>query len=379
MILSVHKLILLVLVPAYVNIVRCISSLPCDEVKIIMNKNTEQITIQKRQDGILIVDNDEDVRKRLQRKLTDKGYKCYEASNTKQALGKLKNSEVHLAILDSNMADMSGVNLFLKIQASNPDVAVVVSTDIGGTSVGIECMELGACEYITKPLILEEVVLVVGRVLEKRWLEFLRKEYQQHLQDKVGEQTKKILDLSLRAITALAHALEAKDKYTRGHSQRVAEISVAIGNKMCLPQESIEKIKMAGLVHDIGKIGVKDSVLNKSANLTNEEFKHIRRHPEIGEYILAPIIKDNETLKLVRNHHERYDGTGYPDGLTNTQMLLGTKILILADAYDAMTSERPYRKAMSNKAAFAEIEHAQGTQFDPEVVTVLHRLPKCDL
>ncbi|MFC1864300.1 HD domain-containing phosphohydrolase [Chloroflexota bacterium] len=344
-----------------------------------MNNNTEQITTQKRQGGILIIDDDEDVRKRLQRKLTDKGYKCYEATNTEQALSKLKNSEVHLAILDSNVPDMSGVDLLLKIQAGNPDVAVVVSTDIGGTSVGIECMELGAYEYITKPLILEEVVLVVDRVLEKRWLELLRKEYQQHLQVKLGEQAKIILDLSLRAITALAHALEAKDKYTRGHSQRVAEISVAIGNKMCLPQESIEKIQLAGLVHDIGKIGVNDFVLNKPSNLTNEEFKHVRCHPEIGEHIIAPIINDNETLKLVRNHHERYDGTGYPDGLTNTQMPLGTKILTLADAYDAMTSERPYRKAMSNKTAFAEIEHAQGTQFDPEVVAVLYRLPKCDL
>lgn len=282
-------------------------------------------------------------------------------------------------ILGSNVPDISGVDSLLKIQADNPDVAVVVSTDIGGTSIGIECMELGAYEYITKPLILEEVVLSVDRVLNKRWLELLVRRYQQHLQDKVEEQIEEIRDLSLGAITALASALEAKDKYTSGHSQRVAEISVALGNKICLPQKSVEKIKMAGLVHDLGKIGVKDSVLNKPTKLTNAEFKHIQCHPEIGEHILAPIINDNETLKLVRNHHERYDGTGYPDGLTNTQMSLETKILALADTYDAMTSERPYRKALSNKAAFAEIEHSQGTQFDPEVVSVLFRLPKCDL
>ena len=370
---------LLVVVLAYVDIVRYVSALLYNIVKVRMNKNTEQLTIQQQQRGILIVDDDVDVRKALQRTLTDKGYRYYEATNTEQAIDKLKNSEVHLVILASNVSGMSGVDLLLKIQANNPDVAVVVSTDIGSTSVGIECMELGAYEYITKPLILEEVVLVVGRVIEKRWQELLRKKYQQHLQDKVGKQTKLISDLSLRAVTALAHALEAKDKYTSGHSQRVAEISVAIGNKMCLPQKSIEKIKMAGLVHDIGKIGVNDFVLNKPGSLTNEEFKQIRCHPEIGEHILAPIIDDNETLKLVRNHHERCDGTGYPDRLTNTQIPLGTKILMLADAYDAMTSARPYRKTMSNKAAFTEIKRTQGTQFDPEVVTVLYHLLKCDL
>ncbi len=343
-----------------------------------MKNDASRTTILEEQDGILIV-VDDDVSQPLQRKLTNKGYKCYQASHDDQALDKLRINRIGLVILDINTQGMSRINLLSAIKANHPYTAVVVATPVGGTTIGVECIKLGADDCMTKPLILEEVVLVAGRVLEKRGMELFQREYQQHLQDRVGEQAEKIRNSFFQAITALAHALEAKDRYTSGHSQRVAELSVAISNKMGLSQESTEKIRMAGLVHDIGKIGVNDSVLNKPTRLTHEELRQVRRHPEIGEHILAPIVNDSETLKLVRNHHENCDGTGYPDRLTDSQIPLGTKILAVADAYDAMTSERPYRKAMSNKVAFAELERKKGTQFDPEVVAVLYSLQKCDL
>lgn len=333
-----------------------------------MRETVRRIRIAEEQDSILVIDDEDAVRGLLYRKLTGKGYQCYQAANAEQALYEIKNNKVDLVILDTDMPGISGVELLAKITACYPDTAIVTATAVGGTSIGIECMKLGTYEYITKPFILEEVVLIVGRALAKRRLELMKKGYQQYLGDKVGEQAKKIRDSFLHGITALAHALEAKDKYTSGHSQRVADASVAIAKEMRLPQQSIERINLAGLVHDIGKIGVSEIILNKVERLTRKEFQHIKDHPGIGEYILAPIVNDNQILRLVRNHHERYDGTGYPDQLKNTQIPLGDRILAVSDAYDAMTSERPYRQAMSNKAACTEIKHGKGTQFDPEVV-----------
>ena len=177
----------------------------------------------------------------------------------------------------------------------------------------------------------------------------------------------------LNAVIALAYALEAKDIYTSGHSQRVAKISVAIARELDMPRDSIEKIGLTRLIHDIGKIGVRESVLNKPDRLTDEEFHQVKRHCEMGEHMLYPIADDEEILMMVRHHHERYDGTGYPDELSGEHIPLGARILAVADAYDAMTSERPYREAMSDETACAELEHCKGTQFDPEVADAFLR------
>lgn len=328
----------------------------------------------KEEHNILLVDDEVMVRKLLHNKLESTGYQCDEAANADQALYKLENNEFDLVMLDITMPGISGVELLSKIKADYPSTTIIVATPIGSTNVGIECIKLGAHEYVTKPFILEEVVRVIGRTLGKRKLELLNKEYRQYLEDKVTEQTKKIHNVFLQAMTSLVYATEAKDKYTSGHSRRVARISVAIAKEAGLPQESIEKINLAGLLHDIGKIGVSESVLNKPTRLTPEEFQLIQSHPIIGEHILTPIIDDGETLKLVRNHHERCDGGGYPDHLGNAQMSLGVRIIVVADAYDAMTSDRPYRKAMSSKVAFDELERNIGTQFDSDVVAALCHL-----
>ena len=319
---------------------------------------------------ILIVDDEDAIRRLLHRKLSSEGFQCWEAGDAEQALGKLKNNTVDLVILDIKMPGKSGIELLPEIKASYPDTAVVMGTATTDINIAIHCMKHGAYDYITKPFNMDEVIISTGRALEKRRLELENKDYQQHLEDKVAEQAKKIRSSFLSAITSLAYALEAKDKYTSGHSQRVADFSMAIAKEMGLKQESIEKIKLAGLVHDIGKIGVMESVLNKPGRLTEEEYKHVQKHPEIGERILAPVANTDEILKLVRSHHERYDGTGYPDGLKGIQIPLCARILAIADAYEAMTSERPYREAMSDKEAQAKVERGAGSQFDPEVSDV---------
>ncbi len=329
-----------------------------------------------KREGILIVDDEEVIRKLLHQRLSSEGYQCQEASSADQALDELRSNPMELVILDIKMPGKSGTELLPELKVRYPDTAVIMATAITDTSTATQCMKEGAYDYITKPFNLDEVVLSVDRALEKRRLELENRDYQQHLEQKIEEQAKKIRASFLNAITALAYALEAKDIYTSGHSQRVTEISVAIARELGMPQESIDKIRLAGLVHDIGKIGIKESVLNKPASLTDEEFEHIKSHCEAGERILTPIVEDEEILKAVRHHHERYDGMGYPDGLRGEQIPLGARILAVADTFDAMTSERPYRAAMSDEAACAEIERCKGTQFDPEVADAFLRTRK---
>ncbi len=326
-----------------------------------------------KQESILIVDDEASIRKLLYQKLSGEGYQCQEAGNDEQALAKLKSDLISLVVLDIKMPGKSGIELLPEIKAGYPDTAVVMATSATDINTAIQCMKQGAYDYITKPFNLDDVALSLDRALEKRRLELENREYRRHLEDKVAEQATKIRALSLSAIMALANALEAKDKYTSGHSQRVADIATNIAREMGLPQEAIDRVRLAGLVHDIGKIGVREAVLNKPSRLTNDEFQHIQKHPETGEHLLAPVVEDVEILSSVRNHHEHYDGTGYIDRLKYEEIPLGARILAVADAYEAMTSERPYRKAMSDKAASDEIECSKGTQFDPEVADAFLR------
>jgi len=326
-----------------------------------------------KQATILVVDDEAAIRRLIRQTLTGEGYQCLEAGNANRAMEELHNNKIDLVMLDIKMPGKSGVQLLPEIRVSYPDAMVIMATSITDTGTAIHCMKLGAYDYITKPFNLDEVALSVDKALEKRRLELENRDYQQHLEQKVEAQAKKIREAFFNAITALAYALEAKDRYTSGHSQRVSDISVAIAKELGLPQESINRIELAGRVHDIGKIGMRESVLNKRGQLTDEEFQHVKYHPESGERILIPIVEDKEILRIVRHHHERYAGTGYPDGLSGDEIPLGARILAVADSYDAMTSERPYRGAMSVETACAEIERGKNTRFDPEVAEAFLR------
>jgi len=318
---------------------------------------------------VLIVDDEAAIRRLLRRQLSREGYRCEEASTAEQALNRLESSPIELVILDIKMPGKSGIEVLPEIKARYPGKAVIMAT--AGTEIGvaIQCLKQGADDYICKPFNLDEVTLSVQRALEKRRLVLELKDYHENLEQKVEEQAKKIRAAFLNAIAALANALEAKDKYSSGHSLRVVETSVATARNLGLPPSSVEQIRLAGLVHDIGKIGVREDILNKPGNLTGEEYQHVQYHCEIGEHILSHVAEDNEILQMVRHHHERYDGKGYPDGLSGEQIPLGARILAVADTYDAMTSQRPYRSAMSRKEALDEIRRCTSTQFDPAVVT----------
>jgi len=327
-----------------------------------------------KQGTILIVDDEKVIRRLLHQELSGEGYQCQEASSIDQALDELKSNPTELVILDIKMPGKSGIELLPEIKASHPDTAVIMASVITNTHIAIQCMKQGAYDYLTKPFNLDEVILSVDRALDKRRLELENRAYRQHLEEKVEAQAKKIRISFLNSVTALVFALEAKDEYTSGHSQRVAETSVAIARELGIPQEGIDKIRLAGLIHDIGKIGIKESILNKPGRLTDEDYQHIKSHPEVGERILTPIVEDKEILEMVKHHHERYDGRGYPDKLSGEQIPLGARILAVADTYDALTSDRSYRAAMTAKIAGTEIEHSKGTQLDPGIADIFLRI-----
>jgi putative nucleotidyltransferase with HDIG domain len=206
----------------------------------------------------------------------------------------------------------------------------------------------------------------VDKTLEKKGLEHQIKEFQEHLQQKVEAQTVEIRKLFLGSIEALVYALEAKDKYTAGHSRRVHEIAMAIGIELNLSGEDLENLRWGSLLHDVGKIAVDQCVQNKPGRLTPAEYEHIMIHAQIGAGIVKPVVNERVVV-IVEHHHDHFDGTGLHQVVAGKEIPLGARILAVADAFDAMTSERPYRQAISFEAARREIQRCSGAQFDPEV------------
>jgi len=243
---------------------------------------------------------------------------------------------------------------------------VIMATAVTETSVAIQCMRQGADDYISKPFNLDEVSLGIQRALEKKHLQSEIRHYQLFLENKVDAQTAEIRKLFLAAIESLVAALEAKDRYTAGHSRRVADIAVVIGNELGLSKEAIDDLRWGGLLHDVGKIAVDQMIQNKPGKLTQEEYEHIMIHAHMGAGIVKAVVNE-KVVEMIEHHHDRYDGHGLHQTIAGTDIPLAARILAVADAFDAMTSERPYRPAMPKKQALDEIERCSGTQFDQVV------------
>jgi HD-GYP domain-containing protein (c-di-GMP phosphodiesterase class II) len=246
-------------------------------------------------------------------------------------------------------------------------------TAVADVEIAVNCLAIGAADYVVKPYQLEDVRARVAQALEKRRLILENRAYRESLEQRVTLQARRLEELFLVSVQSLAEALELKDPYTRGHSIRVSHYSSVIAQMMGLDGEMLRQIELGGHVHDIGKIGVRESVLNKVGRLTPEEYEHIMTHPVLGWRILAPLLGETpHALNIVRWHHERYDGRGVPDGLKEDEIPVEARIVAAADALDAMASDRPYRPAeMSLDAVIDEIVRNSGTQFDPHVVSAL--------
>lgn len=318
----------------------------------------------------LIVDDEPRLRQVLVRLMEGDGFACSEAENGLDALEQLKRETVPLVLTDLRMPRMDGVELLREVRARHPDVAVVLITAIADVETAVGCLGIGAMDYLTKPFHLDEVRARVRQALEKRRLILENRAYQERLEERVAVQARRLEELFLASIQSLADALEVKDPYTRGHSVRVSQYGSVIARTLGLDSEFVRQVELGGHVHDIGKIGVREAVLNKVGPLTDEEYAHIMTHPLVGWRILAPLLRETpRALAIVRSHHERMDGRGVPDGLSGDAIPLEARIAAVADAFDAMTSGRPYRSGgFTVEDALAELRHYRGTQFDPAVV-----------
>ncbi len=322
----------------------------------------------------LVVDDEPRLRRVLVRLLETEGFSCREAGSGVEALELLGATPAELVLSDLRMPEMDGVTLLREIVTRWPQTAVVMVTAVAEVESAVACLHLGALDYVAKPFHLDEVRARVTQALDKRRLIIENASYRQRLEERVEVQARRIEELFLEGVQALAEAQEAKNTYLRGHSLRVADYAVHMARALQLGEDAIDAIALGGRLHDLGKIGVREEVLHKEGKLTDEEYRHIMEHPTIGARILGPLLRDAPvSLAIVRSHHERFDGRGVPDGLAGNAIPLPVRIVSVADAFDAMTSIRPYRPSLDIARALRELEEGKGKQWSADVVEAFHR------
>jgi putative two-component system response regulator len=325
----------------------------------------------------LLVDDEPRLRSLLRRVMERDGYVCHEAGSGVEALDYLRTQSVDLVITDMSMPEMDGVTLLRHVTAQWPDIAVMMVSANADVDAAVEALAIGALDYLTKPFRIDEVRARVAQVVEKRRLVLENRVYREQLEQRVQEQARKLEDLFLTSLQSLVQALEVRDRYTHGHSLRVSRYAGAIARELRLPEPVVKELELGASLHDLGKIGVREAVLNKEGPLTDEEYAHIMEHPLIGWRLLGPLLRELPVaLNVVRSHHERFDGRGLPDGLVGSEIPLEARIVAVADSFDAMTSVRPYRRGRSTEAAVTELRRCSGQQFDPAVVMAFERVLK---
>lgn len=310
----------------------------------------------------------------LRRLMEAEGFSCVEASCGHEALERLQDEPVPLVLSDYRMPRMDGAQLLREVVARWPDTAVIMITAESDVDLAVRSLDAGALDYLTKPFCIDEVRARVNQVLEKRRLLIENRAYRTELEERVALQARKYEELFLASLQSLADALEVKDAYTWGHSTRVSRYATAIARELGMAPTLLEQLELGSRLHDIGKIGVREDVLNKDGALTDEEYAHVMEHPVIGWRLLAPLLRDMpHALAVVRSHHERFDGRGTPDEMRGHEIPLEARITAVADSFDAMTSGRVYRSGMNVDDAVAELRRCAGSQFDPAVVAAFER------
>src|ERR1700741_575839 len=333
---------------------------------------------------ILIVDDEVEITEILADLLSEE-YNCLRAGSAEEALTRLQESEFQLVISDITMPGMSGLDMIPHVKEIAPDTVVVMISGMQTVESAIGALRLGAFDYLMKPFDLRQVEAVVKRALEHHDLVVAKQRYENHLEELVEQRTIE-LDKALNSLEgayrstlkALTAALETRDQETHGHSERVVSYSLRLGREYGLSREQMKALEFGSLLHDIGKIGVPDSILRKPAKLTEEEWVFMREHPLHGQQILRGIVFLEGAARVVAQHHEKWDGSGYPLGLSAEDIDICARIFSVADAFDAITSDRVYRKGKPYEAAAQELDEWAGKQFDPKVVAAFHRVPPED-
>ncbi len=340
---------------------------------------------------ILIIDDEEAVRKVLTTHLTREGYSTQISSGGSGVYEDMKQSWPEIIICDIKMPDISGLEVLDYVRLHMKNVPVIMLTGLTDVSTAVDVMKKGAFDYVTKPVTKNDLLGVVQKafsqrelLLENRRLAREVKRYQILLEQKISESHENLghrsvelskaygtlKSMNFRFVNVLAETIEAKDHYTRGHCNRMRQLCVELGTIIGLEQKDMELIEYASMLHDIGKIGVNELILNKEGPLNEEEKEHVRIHPEVGGKILGGIPLMEGVADIILSHHENFDGSGYPRGLKGSAIPLGARIISTADLYDAMSNDRPYRKGRPLDNIVSEMKRVSGTQLDPEIVEI---------
>jgi response regulator RpfG family c-di-GMP phosphodiesterase len=335
-----------------------------------------------RRERVLIADDEPEIRNVLS-DLLSPSHDCTTVGSAEEALARLRDYGYDLVISDIMMGGMSGLELIPRVLEMSHDTVVIMISGVQTVESAINALRAGAFDYVMKPFDLQHVEAAVARALEHQHLRAEKRRYETYLEEVVGRRTAE-LDEALRSLggayrstlKSLTAALEARDSETHGHSERVVNFSLRLGRELELDEEGLRSLEFGSLLHDIGKIGVPDAILRKPSALDEAEWVRMREHPLHGQKILSGIRFLEGAARVVAQHHERWDGTGYPLGLRGTQIDLNARIFSVADAFDAITSDRVYRRGRSYEDAVAELDAFSGRQFDPKVVEAFRRVPR---
>ena len=329
---------------------------------------------QPAREQILIVDDEAGVRSILQKHLENDGAECVTSHDGTDALNKMQSRHFDLVISDMMMPGMTGMELLHRVKEQQPETAFIMVTGLKDINTAVDSLRVGACDFITKPFELPAIRHAVDRAIERRRLLIENRLYREKLEAKVRKRTVELnealqdVEESYKiTLEALVTALDAREQETRAHSQRVREYTLTLARALGLDHDSLIQTGRGALLHDVGKIGVRDSILLKPGKLNEEEWVEMRKHPQIGYDILQSIEFLSPAAEIVLCHQERWDGGGYPNKLAGVDIPLGARIFAVADTLDAMTSDRPYRKALTFEVAYQEIRSCSGTQFDPQI------------
>jgi putative two-component system response regulator len=323
---------------------------------------------------VLVVDDEEPIRNALKKYLTQQQFEVYTAGTGDEALQQLRRHRVALMLCDIRMPGTSGVDLVPQAIEIEPELAILMLTAVNDATSAALCMQRGAMDYLTKPIELADLGRAVQRALKRREMLLEHRQLNQWLKEEVTTRTAelqrermKLERLSIATLEALVNALEAKDPYMRGHSARVADLSATVAHELGMSEEAVEVVRVAGRLHDIGKIGTREAVLNKQGALSPDEFEHVKQHVVIGSQILAPLAHLGDIIPAVRHHHERWDGTGYPDGLRGEEIPMGARIIGAAEVFDALSTSRAYQEKLTPEKAMERMADLSGTVLDPKV------------
>jgi len=311
--------------------------------------------------SVLVVEDDISYGNMLKEALEHYKFLVYLVFSSTSALDLIKKKRVDIVLSDINMPGINGINLTKRLRDMYLDIPIVLMTGIHDLSLVSDALENGASDYLFKPIKSEVLPIVIERNLARRKLESKR------LQENRAE-------ILFKALKALMRALEAKDTYSSGHSQRVANLAMLVADELNLKAEDRYTLQLAAFMHDIGKIGMPDSILKKADSLEDYELRKAKAHPIIGSKIIGEIEELSEVASIIRHHHERYDGEGYPDGLKGEAIPLFSRILAILDAYEALVSDRVYRKAVDDQKAIKVIKKNAGSQFDPFLVEIFYQV-----